>query len=188
MSEFPPPPAGSKIQIEVSGDTLRVVIPGRWTPVFWFSLLFAMLFTAIATWMALSNAGPEPPGGRIFIQLMPFWGVLCFFWFFFMFKARTETVTLDRDFLETRGSFIPFAPKKMKSSEIQDFVLKPKGLQHFGQTPLACYGFMKRKLLFATGDRDVALAVQAEDAEFEWLRGVLEAQQRKLRPAAGISG
>jgi hypothetical protein len=188
MSEFPPPPAGSRIEVETSGDTLRVVIPGRWTTWFWLSLLFALLFTAFATGMMVSNTFPQSPFGRLFDRLMPYWGVLCFVWFFFVFKARTETVTFTREFLETQGSFLPFGPRKLKSSQIREFVLKPVGLEHSMQGTEIFQGFNKRRLLFAVAGRDLALAIQGEDAEFEWLRGVLEAHRRKLHPAAGVSG
>src|SRR5436189_5975093 len=108
MNGFPPLPPGSKIQVEVSGDTLRVVIPGRWTTAFWIALLGCVLWTALAIGLAFGfdRANAEhhaaPPVMEYSFQVMPWWGILCFFWFFFVLKARTETVPFDLDFLETR--------------------------------------------------------------------------------------
>lgn len=158
---------------------LRVVVPGRWTPAFWLMLLFTFLFVTFAFGMTYSFALAT----NAFERFLPLWGVVCFVWFFFVFRARTETVTLGPDFLETRGSFVPLMPRKAATSEIRGFVLKPVSPQHLMEGPLIFYGFQRRKLLFAEAPRELALAVQAEDAEFQWLRGILESHHRSLRTA-----
>lgn len=182
MGDLPPRPAGSKIQVEVSGDSLRVTIPGRWTLAFWASLLFAFLFTAVAV-IFIGSPQRDPLS-----WVLPGWGVLCFVWFFFVFKARTETVTLDRDHLETRGCFRPFVRKKLRTEHLLAFVMKPVAPRHLWQGTLVHEGFGRRKLLFAeavpgASPPDLALAIQAENAEMEWLRGVFEDHHRMLRPA-----
>jgi hypothetical protein len=184
MSELPPPPPGCTFKVQYLGEQLRVVIPGRRTVAFWASLLLATLVTIFATVMALVSPLPQVAVGKFFFVVMPFWGVLCFGWFFYVFKARTETVTLDRKFLETRGAVIPFAPKKMESAQVRSFELKAVGPAHYRQAALIFYGLDHRKLLFATGPHDQALAVQGADKDLEWLRGLLEAHHRKLHSRA----
>jgi len=179
MSEHLGKPSGSRIQIEKSGETLRIVIPGRWTTLFWLVLLGTFGFTIIAGGMLLASPGGNATDANI-LRFFAGWGVLCFCWFFFVLKARDETVTFNRDRLETRGSFLPFAARSLQSKQIREFRLKPVGLEQLIQAPLIFYGFNRRKLLFASGPHEVALAVQAEDAEFAWLQSVLESHRRSL--------
>jgi hypothetical protein len=180
VSVLPPPPAGSKIQAELSGDTLSVMIPGRWTLAFWASLLVSVLFTAVAFGMIVGSRSSSSGLPAFLEWLFLGWGPLMFAWFFFVFKARTERLSLDRALLETRGAFLPLAPRKLNTLRIREFALKQVGPQHLVQGPLAFYGFNRRKLLFAVGDRDVAIAIQAEDAELAWLRGLLESHRQKF--------
>jgi len=144
-------------------------------------------------------------------RFLPLWGILCFIWFFFVFKARRETLTFDRERFETRGSFRPFVAKRMKTELIRGFVRKRCTLDHHFQGTVPFEGLMGYKmLLFATAleedlaprgtsivpggnpfralsclgktwaTRDLALAVQANTAELEWLRVVLESHRVKL--------
>ncbi len=179
MSDLPGKPAGSGIRIEQSGDTLRIDIPGRWTIWFWLLLLVALVFTAVAGGLLLAKFG----GDRFEVNVLRFlsgWGVLCFCWFFFVFKARDETLIYGRDGLVTRGSFLPLVTKKIPAAQVRDFVLKPVGPEQLMQGSVIFYGYNRRKLLFASGPRDVPLAVQAEDDEFVWLQSVLESHRRFL--------
>lgn len=124
------------------------------------------------------------PPGDLLLRIMPAWGVLCLVWFFFVFKARTETPIFDRERLETRGSFRPLVARKLKTALIREIVRKPVGLEHMFQETMIHEGLNRRKMLFAEGraTRDLGLAVQADEGELEWLRGVLESHRRKLQP------
>jgi hypothetical protein len=184
MSELPPRPPGCTLKVQYLGEQLRVVVPGRRTVAFWASLFLAGLVTIFALAMAVVSPLPQVAFGKFFFISMPFWGALCFGGFFYLFNPRSETVTLDRKTLETRGAVLPFAPKKMESAQIRGFELKPVGLAQYRQAALVFYGLDHRKLLFASGPSDLAIALQGGDQDLEWLRGVLEAHHRKLHSRA----
>src|SRR5882672_1108830 len=134
MGDLPPLPPGSQILVDDSGELLRITLPGRWSLVLWASLLGVLVFIAMSAGMLYS--GVEPPGsGRTFLQIMPYWGILCGVWFFFVLKARRETVTIGREAVETRGAFMPLVSKSMKLAQIRRFVLKPVEAIHLPYGP-----------------------------------------------------
>jgi hypothetical protein len=181
VSDHPPPPAGSNIQVELTGETIRVVIPGRWTLAFWATLLGNFLFSAVSVGMVVGSRSSGSGMPAVMEVVFLGWGPLLVVWFFFVLKARTETRSLGRDFLETGGALLFFASRKARTSEVREFALKKIGPQHLLQPPQLFYGPSgHRKLLFAVANRDMPIAIQAGDAELEWLRGVLESHRQKL--------
>jgi hypothetical protein len=190
MSALPPPPPGSKIQVEVSGDTLRVVIPGRWTTIFWVWLLVSLVFIAATLVTPLFLRKEQDPLLHWLVRLMPLWGILWLLSFAFIFWPRTETLLLGRDQVETRGSFRPFGSRSRRFSDLEGFDLKLADPDQIWQGPVMFYGVdwpERRKLLFATAPAkasprppDLAVAVQANNAELVWLRELLEGHQRRL--------